>query len=315
MKKVVLTVLKIAGIVLLVLILLIAGFLFWLSRRPFVPNNYTETVETGGALEAKYLAMGPYEVKQVKAEAPEDWKEFVAYYPAQLEDSGDQWPAVVFVNGTGVYAAKYPALFRHLASWGFIVLGNEDPGTFSGDSTDATLAWLLEQNGDPDSVFYQKVDTAHMGLSGHSQGGVGVFNAISEQPNGGLYTCAVSLSPTQEDLAAALNIPYDPSKTVIPTLVLAGTSNDVITPEGMEKLYSKLGGPRVMALRTDTDHGSMLYSGDGYVTAWLMYWLRGDEEAGKAFWGEAPELAGNPNWRGVQISRSAGEGTSEDADH
>ena len=315
MKKVVLTVLKIAGIVLLVLILLIAGFLFWLSRRPFVPNDYTETVETGGALEAKYLAMGPYEVKQVKAEAPEDWKEFVAYYPAQLEDSGDQWPAVVFVNGTGVYAAKYPALFRHLASWGFIVLGNEDPGTFSGDSTDATLAWLLEQNGDPDSVFYQKVDTAHMGLSGHSQGGVGVFNAISEQPNGGLYTCAVSLSPTQEDLAAALNIPYDPSKTVIPTLVLAGTSNDVITSEGMEKLYGKLGGPKAMALRTDTDHGSMLYSGDGYVTAWLMYWLRGDEEAGKAFWGEAPELAGNPNWRGVQISRSAGEGTSEDADH
>ena len=315
MKKVVLTVLKIAGIVLLVLILLIAGFLFWLSRRPFVPNDYTETVETGGALEAKYLAMGPYEVKHVKAEAPEDWKEFVAYYPAQLEDSGDQWPAVVFVNGTGVYASKYPALFRHLASWGFIVLGNEDPGTFSGDSTDATLAWLLEQNGDPDSVFYQKVDTAHMGLSGHSQGGVGVFNAISEQPNGGLYTCAVSLSPTQEDLAAALNIPYDPSKTVIPTLVLAGTSNDVITPEGMEKLYGKLGGPKAMALRTDTDHGSMLYSGDGYVTAWLMYWLRGDEEAGKAFWGEAPELAGNPNWRGVQISRSAGERTSEDADH
>ena len=26
------------------------------------------------------------------------------------------------------------------------------------------------------------------------------------------------MSPTQEDLAAALNIPYDPSKTVIPTL-------------------------------------------------------------------------------------------------
>lgn len=315
MKKVVLTVLKIAGIVLLVLILLIAGFLFWLSRRPFVPNDYTETVETGGALEAKYLAMGPYEVKQVKAEAPEDWKEFVAYYPAQLEDSGDQWPAVVFVNGTGVYASKYPALFRHLASWGFIVLGNEDPGTFSGDSTDATLAWLLEQNEDPDSVFYQKVDTDHLGLSGHSQGGVGVFNAISGQPHGGMYACAVSLSPTQEDWAEALKIPYDPSKTTIPTLVLAGTNNDVITPEGMEKLYSKLGGPRVMALRTGTDHGQMLYAGDGYVTAWLMYWLQGDEEAGKAFWGEAPELAGNPNWRGVQISRSAGEGTSEDADH
>ena len=124
MKKVVLTLLKIAGIVLLVLILLIAGFLFWLSRRPFVPNNYTETVDSGGVLEAKYLAMGPYEVKLVKSKAPEDWKEFVAYYPAELEDSGEPWPAVVFVNGTGVYASKYPALFRHLASWGFIVLGS-----------------------------------------------------------------------------------------------------------------------------------------------------------------------------------------------
>ena len=102
MKKVVLTLLKIAGIVLLVLILLIAGFLFWLSRRPFVPNNYTETVDSGGVLEAKYLAMGPYEVKLVKSKAPEDWKEFVAYYPAELEDSGEPWPAVVFVNGTGV---------------------------------------------------------------------------------------------------------------------------------------------------------------------------------------------------------------------
>ena len=307
MKKVVLTLLKIAGIVLLVLILLIAGFLFWLSRRPFVPNNYTETVDSGGVLEAKYLAMGPYEVKLVKSKAPEDWKEFVAYYPAELEDSGEPWPAVVFVNGTGVYASKYPALFRHLASWGFIVWGNEEPGTFSGDSADATLSWLLEENENPDSVLYQKVDADCLGLSGHSQGGVGVFNAISEQPNGGLYTCAVSLSPTQEDLAAALNIPYDPSKTIIPTLALAGANSDVITPEGMESLYNKLGGPKAMALRAGTDHGQMLYSGDGYATAWFLYWLKGDKEAGIAFWGESPELARNPNWQQVQISGNGGQ--------
>ena len=295
------TILKVLGIVVLALIVLIAALLFWLSKRPFVPNNYTETVETGGALEAKYLAMGPYEVRQTTAEAPEDWKQFVAYYPAELADSGEQWPAVVFVNGTGVYASKYPALFRHLASWGFLVLGSEDPGTFSGDSTDAALAWLLGENEDPDSLFYQKVDTDHLGLSGHSQGGVGVFNAISGQPHGGLFTCAVSLSPTQEDWAAALNIPYDPSGTAIPTLVLAGTQNDVITLEGMEALYYKLGGPKAMALRTGTGHGEMLYSGDGYVTAWLMYWLRGDREAGAAFFGPEAELLRNPLWQNTAV--------------
>ena len=299
------TVLKVIGIIALALVVLIAVFLFWLSHRPFVPNSYTKTVETGGAAEARYLAMGPYEVKQEKAEAPEDWKEFVAWYPAELEDSEGQWPAVVFVNGTGVFASKYPALFRHLASWGFIVLGNEDPGTFSGDSADATLAWLLEQNDAPDSVFYRKVDTDRLGMSGHSQGGVGVFNAVNEQPHGGMYACAVSLSPTQEDLAEALKIPYDPSQTAIPTLVLAGTKNDVITPEGMERLYSQLSGPKAMALRADTDHGSMLYSGDGYVTAWLMYWLQGEEEAGAAFFGSAAERAENPLWEGVQSSLDA----------
>ena len=84
----ILTVLKVIGVVLLVLIVLIAVLLFWLTRRPFVPNSYTKTVETGGTVEAKYLAMGPYAVKQGKDEAPEDWKEFVAYYPAELEGSG-----------------------------------------------------------------------------------------------------------------------------------------------------------------------------------------------------------------------------------
>ena len=132
---------------------------------------------------------------------------------------------------------------------------------------------------------------------------MGVFNAISEQPRGGLYTCALSLSPTREDLAQALKIPYDPSKTTISTLVLAGTKNDVITPEGMEILYGKLGGPKVMALRDGTDHGQRRYSGDGYVTAWFLYWLQGDEEAGKAFFGEPGELSQNFLWQNVRMDR------------
>ena len=45
----------------------------------------------------------------------------------------------------------------------------------------------------------------------------------------------------------------------------------------------------------------MLYCGDGYVTAWFMYWLRGDEDAGLAFFGADPELAGNPLWDSVGI--------------
>lgn len=298
----VLKILKIVGIILLVLIVLIAALLICLSMKPFVPDNYTKTVETGGELEAKYLAMGAHEVKCAEAEAPGEWKKFEAFYPADLETGEDTYPVVVFANGTGVFASKYKALFKHLASWGFIVLGNEDPSTCTGASADATLAWLLEQNGDPDSVFYQKVDTEHIGISGHSQGGVAVFNAVSEQPHGGLYTCAVSLSPTQLDLAVAIGLNYDPGKMTAPTLILAAPENDVITPEGVESLSGTIPAGTVRALRPGMDHGKMLYSADGYVTAWFMWQLQGDQDAAGAFIGENPEILSNAMYQDAKIN-------------
>ncbi len=298
----VLNILKVVGIILLVLIVLIAALLFWLSTRPFVPNNYTKIVDTGGAIEAKYLSMGAHEVKYTEAEAPGDWKKFVAWYPVELEEGDSPCPVVVFANGTGVYASKYKALFQHLASWGFIVIGNEDPSTCTGDSAEATLVWLLEQNEAPDSVFYQKVDTGHIGISGHSQGGVAVFNAVSQQPHGELYTCAVSLSPTEWAVAMAIGLDYDPSKMSVPTLILAAPENDVITPDGMKGLAEAIPADTVTALRPGMDHGKMLYSADGYVTAWFMWLLQGNQEAARAFIGGDAEILTNPLYQNQQTA-------------
>lgn len=299
--KIVLKILKWVGIVILAIVLLLAILLFILSKKPFVPSNYTKTVETGGELEAKYLAMGEYEVKHTETDAPEDWGKFITYYPAAVETADKTYPVVVVVNGTGVYASKYPVLFKHLASWGFIVIGNEDPSTCSGDSADAALAYLSEQNDDPDSVFYRKVDTAHIGITGHSQGGVGVFNAVTQQPHGNLYTCAVSLSPTEMELADAIGLHYEPDKMTVPTLLLAADANDVISPEGTQKVYDAMTVPKAMPLRTGMDHGKMLYSADGYVTAWFLWYLQADEEAAKAFSGDSAELLENSLYASQQI--------------
>lgn len=299
--KIVLKILKWVGIVILAIVLLLAILLFILSKKPFVPSNYTKTVETGGELEAKYLAMGEYEVKHTETDAPEDWGKFITYYPAAVETADKTYPVVVVVNGTGVYASKYPVLFKHLASWGFIVIGNEDPSTCSGDSADAALAYLLEQNDDPDSVFYRKVDTAHIGITGHSQGGVGVFNAVTQHPHGNLYTCAVSLSPTEMELADAIGLHYEPDKMTVPTLLLAADANDVISPEGTQKVYDAMTVPKAMALRTGMDHGKMLYSADGYVTAWFLWYLQADVEAAKAFSGDSAELLENSLYASQQI--------------
>ncbi len=299
--KIIFGILKWIGIGLLVIIVLVLILLVWLSKQPFVPSNYTNDVKTYGEIEEKYMKPGGYKVKQAEADAPADWIKYIIHYPAELENSSSTYPVVVFVNGTGVIASKYPALFEHLASWGFIVIGNEDPSTCSGDSADATLAYLLQQNDDPDSIFYQKIDTAHIGISGHSQGGVGVFNAINEQEHRELYTCAVSLSPTEWAMAEVLGMHYDPYKTSIPTLILAGAENDVITPDGVKGLFDAVNAPKVAALRSGVNHGEMLYCCDGYVTAWFMWHLQGDEYAAKAFTGDSPEMLENTQYQSIYI--------------
>ncbi len=120
-----------------------------------------------------------------------------------------------------------------------------------------------------------------------------MFNAVNEQKQRNLYTCAVSLSPTETALAEALGMHYDPHKTSIPTMILAAAEKDVISPDGVRELYDAIDAPKVMALRSDADHGKMLYYGDGYVTAWFLYWLCGQKEAEKVFASENPELIHN----------------------
>lgn len=289
-------------IAVVIFVLLLLGYLglkwLWhnITTAQMAPDNYTTEVKTGGGIEAKYMANGKQETKCFEIDYPDnaDIKKIEIWYPADMENSDIKYPVVLFVNGTGVGASRYKPVFEHLASWGFIAVGNEDPSTWEGKKADATLEWLLKANEDENSVFYQKIDLDNIGVTGHSQGGVGVYNTINATEHKDLYKCAVALSPTQEEVAEqVLHIPYDPSKTTIPILMLSGTENDVITPDNMEKSYAKVNSVKAMAVRKDAAHGDMLYTADGYVTAWFMWQLQGDSEAAKAFVGENPEIMNN----------------------
>ena len=289
MKKIVKIILILSTII-LILLLLLKGCWHVITTVPLVKDNYTETVETGGSFESKYLSMGKYEIDyfEYKYDDNKDISKIQIYYPKKLETSDKKYPVVLFVNGTGVGTSRYKPVFKHLASWGFIAVGNEDPSTWEGIKTDLTLDFILNANDDKDSIFYQKVDVLNIGVTGHSQGGVGVYNVINNTKNKKKYKCAVSLSPTEEETANVIKIPYDPAQTSIPILMLCGTNNDVITPENMKKSFDKVTSSKVMAVRKNATHGDMLFSADGYVTAWLMYYLQNDQEGLKAIENELP---------------------------
>ena len=99
-------------------ILLLATFLIIVSKKPFVPDNYTKTVKTGGEIEAKYMAKGTYEVSCFEEQALQGFGKYIIYYPSEIGSTDQTIPAVVVANGSGCKASKYPALFEHLASWG-----------------------------------------------------------------------------------------------------------------------------------------------------------------------------------------------------
>ena len=60
---------------------------------------------------------------------------------------------------------------------------------------------------------------------------------------------------------------------------------------------------KVRARSVGTEHENMLEKNDSYMTAWMLYQLKGDEEASKVFIGEDVELLNNKNWQDVEKNK------------
>ena len=305
MKKV----LKVIGVIILLLGVLIAALFHFVSKSPSVPENYTETVKTGGKIEAKYLAMGSHEVEHLESATVSSLEKFEVYYPKDIDKMG-KVPVVIFLNGTGTPATKYPALQEHLASWGFITIANEEDNSFYGEGVELSIRYLKLSNdydlGDDESPLKGHIDFDNIGVTGHSQGGIGVINGITIHPNSDMVKAAVMLSSTETDMAKAFLWDSDSSLIHANTMMIGSTgqTDSSISPlESMQKTYENITGDvtKVLARRNDCDHGEMLYSVDGYVTAWFMWQLQGDEEAAKAFIGDSPEIMNNPLYQDQRI--------------
>lgn len=315
MKKFMKVILTILGIIAALIIMFIL-FLLWAGKQPMVKDGYYNDVQTSVPLEQKYTLKGNYEISYYEQDANnKQWKKYEIWYPTEMETSEGTYPLVVMVNGTGVSASKYKPIFEHLASWGFIVIGNEDESAGNGASAAASLDYILWLNSDSNSMFYGKVDVDNIGIGGHSQGGLGTINAVTAQDNGNHYKVIYAASaPTLQISVDLLKAPFDVSGVNIPCFMVAGTKkvdagdgkNSGICPlVELQEKYNNISDSvsKIIARRKDTDHGDMLPYADGYMTAWFMYYLQGNQEAGEVFFGDNAEILHNANWQDVQKNR------------
>lgn len=302
---------KITLIVLIIIFLLIITFLIILKNLEVkaVKSDYFNYVDACGTLEKKYTNYGEFEVDSIEFKSREElFTQYKIWYPSQLSKNyNKKYPIVIFVNGTGVPYSKYEATFEHLASWGFVVVGNDDASSATGESSSITLDYILSLNNNKESIFYNKLDTENVGISGHSQGGVGAINAVTDFDNSDVFKSIYTASTTSIELANALKWTYDVTKIEIPYFMVAGTGkvdSETIAPlESIINNYMYLNNDikAIMARRKNVDHGDMLLYADGYMTAWFRYTLMNDNEASEVFSGDSPEILSNKNnWQDIR---------------
>jgi len=280
-------------------------------------EDYYASFRSECPLEQRYSQLGSYEVLQL--DMPSDDERIGAvrvWYPSKLEDSDALWPVVIVVNASASPASSYEPWFARLASWGFVVVGNEDPQAGTGETASLTLDAVMDlPAGCP---LVGKLDEDRMGIVGFSQGGAGALAALTQYENGALYRTVFTGSAAYPFLAENMGWHYDASLVSVPWLMVAGTG--ATDDSGVADSTREFGGvaplsslvedydsvdpslPRVRARAAGAEHEDMLARSDGYMTAWLLWQLCDDGEATRAFVGDDAEIAHNPDWQDVEKS-------------
>ncbi|MCR5185522.1 MAG: hypothetical protein K6D97_00180 [Clostridia bacterium] len=155
-----------------------------------------------------------------------------------------------------------------------------------------------------------------MGIIGYSQGGAGALRALTMFENGKNYKTIFTGSAAYPLLAKNMGWEYDVTKVNIPYFMTSETGTSDNT--GVADIENKYGGvsplkaviqnynqipestSKIRARVTGAEHGDMLDRTDGYMTAWMLYQLKGDEEAEKVFLGDNAEILTNKNWQDVE---------------
>lgn len=284
---------------------------------PEYTNNYDySAISTGGEIEKKYMGYGNYTVSSDVYREKDSQSMFIhkVWYPTELvtNTEGKKYPLVVMSNGTGTICTAYEYVFKHLASWGFIVVGNDEWMSYEGRASETSLTLMLSLNEDKNSKFYNKIDTDNIGGAGHSQGGCGAIKAVLNMEHGDMYKALYIASNTPTDDSTDEVWYYDAEKIKIPYFAVAGTGDTdagngtnagLASLASLQSTYDKISSSdKMIARRKDADHGEMLTYGDAYMTAWFMWHLKGDEEAKAAFYGENAEILSNKQWQDISKS-------------
>ncbi|MGO1050251.1 poly(ethylene terephthalate) hydrolase family protein [Crossiella sp. CA198] len=218
-----------------------------------------------------YEKPGPHQVTVTKG-----GPDHTLFYPADLAESGKQFPILVWGNGTGVDTKPYEAILRHLASWGIVIAAANTTQSGSGREMLAGAKFLLAEDQRQGSVFHGRIDETKIAAAGHSQGGGGAIAAGADP----MIDTTVPIQPGPQGEVGALRGP---------AFYLAGQADLIVPSLFVRARYGATDQvPAVLGELRGAGHtmlGETRTRAMGAVTAWLRYWLAGDQRAKSVFFG------------------------------
>jgi dienelactone hydrolase len=218
---------------------------------------------------------------------------FTLFRPSDLRQGGLCHPVITWGNGTGSTPTLYRALLNHLASHGFVVIASNSQQVSQGSPQPmlAGVTWVLEQNDDPTSVMYQRIDTTHIGATGHSQGG---FATTTAGADARITTIApLSGASTQRNLHG-------------PAFLFCGGMDTTVPCSTVMNAYTGITNqPVMLASYLAADHANWItFGGNGSVkpvevavAAWMRVHLMGDTALRGTFYGPSCTLCQDPAWQ------------------
>ena len=265
----------------------------------------TRIIENGGN--------GPYKAIMKEEEA---LKEHTVIVPQDLTPFSAKNPLPVLVWGNGACANspfEHMNFLNEIASNGFIVLATGNipmtdewyKGPMSrADQQIESIDWVIAQNNDPASPYYQKIDTKHICVAGMSCGGLQTLHNCADKRITTIMICNSGLFKQSNAAQAVGGMPM-PEKSKLkelhtPIMYMLGGKEDIAYENGMDDFHLIEHVPCV-AINYPVGHGGTYRQPNGGeftipALAWLKWQLKGDKQAAKMFIGKKPELLKRDKW-------------------
>ena len=243
-------------------------------------------------------------------------KEHTVIVPQDLTPFGPQKQLPVLVWGNGACANspfEHMNFLNEIASNGYIVLATGDiPMTdewYKGPMSRSeqqieSIDWIIAQNADPKSPYYQKIDVKNICVAGMSCGGLQTLYNCADPRITTLMICNSGLFKQSNASQAVGGMPM-PEKSKLkdihtPIIYILGGPTDIAYENGMDDFHLISHVP-ACAVNYPVGHGGTYRQPHGGeftipALAWLNWQLKGDQEAAKMFIGKKPALLDRKDW-------------------